>query len=170
MKVILLLIACSVFTYTGVESGNPPNNTIQVEEPNLFSRAVELIKEFEGMHTEKHYPYVGYGHKTRKGEVFTLPMKELVADSLLRVDLLQKCAVFRAFGKDSLLLGVLAYNVGEYTLLGWADKPKSSLIRKLESGNRNIYQEYISYRMYKGNIVKSLERRREKEYRLLYDK
>ena len=28
----------------------------------LFERAVRCTKYFEGWHSEKHYPYVGYGH------------------------------------------------------------------------------------------------------------
>ena len=41
-------------------------------------------------------------------------------------------------------------------------------IQKLESGSRDIYEEYISFRCYKGKVVPSIERRRKKEFELLY--
>jgi len=46
--------------------------------------------------------------------------------------------------------------------------PKSRLIQKLESGNRNIYEEYISFRYYKEKVVPGIERQRKKEFELLY--
>lgn len=91
-------------------------------------------------------------------------MTEQQADSLLRSDLRQMCRVFRRFGSDSLLLGVLAYNVGEYRLLGYGEHPKSRLIEKLEAGDRDIYGEYVSFRKYKGKVLPSLERRRKMEF------
>ena len=39
-------------------------------------------------------------------------------------------SVFRSYGKDSLLLATLAYNVGSGTLMGNANHPKSRLIQK----------------------------------------
>ena len=137
----------------------------------LFDEAVDCIKHFEGWHGPKHYPYVGYGHKLLPGENFTSDISLETADSLLRADLLRKCSMFREFGKDSLLLGVLAYNVGEYRLLGLGSSiPKSRLIQKLENGDRNIYEEYVSFRKYKGQVISSIENRRETEYALLFDK
>lgn len=88
----------------------------------------------------------------------------------MRKDLRKFCAMFRQFGKDSLLLATLAYNVGPYRLLGSGKIPKSRLIRKLEAGDRDIYQEYISFRCYKGKVVPSIERRRKKEFELLFEK
>ena len=55
---------------------------------------------------------MGYGHRLLPGESFNGRITEETADSLLRADLKQKCAAFRDFGRDSLLLGVLAYNIG----------------------------------------------------------
>lgn len=136
---------------------------------DCFELAVDCIKRYETLHDERHYPYVGYGHRLLAGESFPV-MTEERADSLLRCDLRQKCRVFRRFGADSLLLGVLAYNVGEYRLLGYGNRPKSNLIRKLETGDRNISGEYVSYCHYKGKMVASLRKRREEEFRLLYIK
>ncbi len=138
-------------------------------QDDRFELAVDCIKRYETLHDERHYPYVGYGHRLLPGESFPV-MTEERADSLLRCDLRQKCRVFSRFGADSLLLGVLAYNVGEYRLLGYGKRPKSNLIRKLETGDRNISGEYVSYCHYKGKMVVSLRKRREEEFRLLYIK
>ena len=99
-----------------------------------------------------------------KGEKFDHKFNEVFVDTLLRKDLRQKCSVFSHMGKDSLLLGVLAYNIGEYKVL------KSTLYKKLKSGDRDIYMEYISFRKYQGKVVASLERRRKFEYDLLFIK
>ena len=72
------------------------------------------------------------------------------ADELLRKDLRKFVAMFRKFGVDSILLGTLAYNVGPAKLLGSKTIPKSTLIKKLEAGDRNIYREYIAFCNYKG--------------------
>lgn len=77
--------------------------------------------------------------------------------------------MFRQFGKDSLLLVTLAYNVGLYRLLGSKKMPKSTLGKKLEAGDRNIYKEYVSFRCYKGKVVPSIERRRKLGYLLLFE-
>lgn len=138
------------------------------KKDSLFNVAVACIKQFEGWHTARNAPYIGYGHRLLPGEKLTANLTEMQADSLLRSDLRKRCATFRKFGKDSLLLGVLSYNVGEYRLLGYGKIPKSRLIRKLEQGDRDIYKEYISFRCYRGKVVPSIERRRKKEFELLY--
>ena len=163
-----MIILFSLFVFRG--TSNKPEQAIIVQENDLFDEAVECIKRYEGWHSAKHHPYVGYGHKLQKGEKFTADISKEFADSLLRADLLKKCAVFRSFGRDSLLIGVLAYNTGEYRLLGTGTIPKSKLIKKLEVGDRNIYAEYISFKVYKGKVLPSLERRRKEEYELLFDK
>lgn len=161
----------TVFLFYSVQSAeHPPSPSEIAVETDLFDKAVACIKKYEGWHSAKNHPYVGYGHRLLPGEHFRADISESFADSLLRKDLLQKCSVFRHFGKDSLILGVLAYHVGEYTLLGHGKRPKSKLIEKLESGNRDIYHEYISYRKYKGRVVPSIERRRKEEFELLFDK
>lgn len=146
----------------------PPSHETNHAETKLFDKAVDCIKKYEGWHDSRHYPYVGYGHRLLKEDKFDHLISKAFADSLLRKDLLQKCAQFRKFGKDSLLLGVLAYNTGEYKLLGDGNRPKSGLIRKLEQGNRMIYNEYVSYCRHKGKVIPSLRKRREEEYQLLF--
>lgn len=69
-----------------------------------FERAVVCIKHFEGLHTWKDYPYVGYGHRLLLGERFTAAMTERQADSLLRTDLMKRLMMFKDYGKDALLL------------------------------------------------------------------
>ena len=128
------------------------------------------IKWFEGWHSSRHYPYVGWGHCLQPGERYSaLTMTRQQADELLRKDLRKFCAMFRQFGKDSLLLVTLAYNVGPYRLLGSKKIPKSTLVKKLEVGDRNIYKEYVSFRYYKGKVVPNIERRRKVEYLLLFE-
>lgn len=135
--------------------------SLHVHSTDLFEDAVQLIKKYEGWHHARDQPYVGYGHRLLPTDTFNSDISESFADSLLRSDLKKKCAVFRRFGADSLLLGVLAFNVGESKVL------RSKLVRKLEAGDRSIKEEYLSFRMYKGKVVRSLERRREEEYNLL---
>lgn len=114
----------------GGDSSPPLPKEISAE---LFDKAVALIKEFEGWHSAKHYPYIGYGHKLLPHENLTADITEAQADSLLRADLLERYKYFRQYGKDALLLTVLAYNVGHSRLLGYGKRPKSNLIKKIES-------------------------------------
>lgn len=136
---------------------------LSAEAGSPLDRAVDCIKRYEGLHTDKHHPYVGYGHKLLPGEHFTANMSEQSADSLLRVDLLRRCKTFRAFGKDSLLLATLAYNIGESRVL------KSHLVQKIKAGYRDIYHDYITFRLINGKVSNQLERRRKEEFNLLYN-
>ena len=91
-------------------------------------------------------------------------------DSILRADLRKLCRMFSYLGRDSLIVSVLAYNVGCSRIKGYGKIPKSRLLKKLESGDRDIYKEYVSFRCYKGKVVPSIERRRKVEYMLLFEK
>ena len=53
-------------------------------------------------------------------------------------------------------------------LLGSKTLPKSTLIKKLEAGDRNIYREYIAFCNYKGKRHAMLLKRRKAEFALLY--
>lgn len=164
-------IMFTVFSVAVFFSGAP----LRAENPvkggqDKFNLAVECIKRHEGWHSVKNHPYVGWGHCLQPGEDYSArTMTKQQADALLRKDLRKFCAMFRQFGKDSLLLATLAYNVGPYRLLGSGKIPKSRLIRKLEAGDRDIYKEYVSFRCYKGKAVPSIERRRKVEYMLLFE-
>ena len=133
-----------------------------------FERAVVVVKYFEGLHGKGCYPYVGYGHQLQPGERFIADMTERQADSLLRADLWKCFEHFKGYGKDALLLTLLAYNVGVGRLLGYGKHPKSKLLRKIEAGDRNIYREYVSFCRYKGKVLRGLVRRRKVEFALFY--
>lgn len=136
---------------------------LSAEAGSPLDVAVECIKRYEGLHSDKHHPYVGYGHKLLPGERFAANMSEQGADSLLRSDLLLRCKTFRTFSKDSLLLATLAYNVGESRVL------KSRLVQKIKAGCRDIYYDYITFRLVGGKVSNQLERRRKEEFNLLYN-
>ena len=133
-----------------------------------FERAVVVVKYFEGMHSWKNYPYVGYGHQLQRGEYFTADMTERQADSLLRADLWKCFEHFKGYGKDALLLTLLAYNVGVGRLLGYGKHQKSRLLQKIEAGDRNIYWEYVSFCRYKGKVLRGLVKRRQVEFAVFY--
>ena len=78
--------------------------------------------------------------------------------------------IFRGYGKDALLLSVLAYNVGPYAILGTSKRPKSRLLRKIERGDRNIYNDYIAFCRWHGRPVKSIKFRRQVEFDLFFVK
>ena len=137
-----------------------------------FARAVRVIKYYEGWHDiRKNYPYIGWGHciqpYERKRFCRNLTVRQ--ADSLLRADLTSFCALFRKYGKDSLLLAVLAYNVGPYKILGDKKHPKSKLLQKIERGDCNIESDYLDFCRWKGKSIASIRRRRMVEFSLLYD-
>ena len=133
-----------------------------------FERAVVVVKYFEGLHGKGCFPYVGYGHQLQPGEHLSSNMTERQADSLLRADLWKCFEHFKGYGKDALLLTLLAYNVGVGRLIGYDRHPKSQLLRKIEAGDRNIYREYVSFCRYKGKVLKGLEKRRKVEFALFY--
>ncbi|WP_289198725.1 lysozyme [Bacteroides acidifaciens] len=129
-----------------------------------FERAVIIIKKFETLHRPKDYPYVGYGHRVLPGEPYRrgVQLTEKQADALLRKDLRKFVSLYKAYGKDALLLGVLAYNCGPSVV------NKSSILKKLKSGNRDIFKAYTSHCRYKGKFHKQLHQRRLTEFAALY--
>ena len=164
IRLLALLYLCTVeLARATPKTGNLPYTEKQ------FEIAVACIKHFEGWHGVKAWPYVGYGHQVQRGERYsarTLTRKQ--GDLLLRLDLMRNLYLFRGYGKDALLLSVLAYNVGPYTILGTSKRPKSRLLRKIERGDRNIYKEYVSFCRWHGRQVKSIKFRRQVEYDLLF--
>ncbi len=136
-----------------------------------FERAVRVIKYYEGWHDiRKNYPYIGWGHciQPHERKRFTRNLTVKQADSVLRADLTSFCALFRKYGKDSLLLAVLAYNIGPYKILGDKRHPKSKLLQKIERGECDFKEEYLDCCRWKGKVVPSIRRRRAMEYLLLH--
>ena len=134
-----------------------------------FERAVRCIKYYEGWHDiKRQYPYIGWGHRILPYEKSRKNLTFQQADSLLRSDLRKLCTLFRKYGRDTLLLAVLAYNVGPYKILGNRKFPKSRLLQKIELGERNIRREYLDFCRWKGKNIASIKRRRQMELLLLY--
>lgn len=140
-------------------------NSKERKEPT-FEDAIALIKRFEGMSGTRHWPYIGYGHQVQKGEGFVRGkvLTEAQADKLLRQDYAKLCARYREFGQDSLLLAALAYNCGPGVVA------KSSVLKNLKAGNRDIETAYKAHCRYKGKVLKQLQRRRETELETLFVK
>lgn len=174
-KLIFILIAVLAWVAPAARAyaASPPMESGPMFELPLFDRAVMVIKHFETLHRPKDYPYVGFGHQVQPGEPYKrgIQLSERQAESLLRKDLLKFCSMFRHLGADSLLCGVLAYNVGPYRILGAGKKyPKSELLKKLERGDRNIFKEYIAFCKYKGKPHKGIRVRRMLELKLLFNR
>ena len=75
----------------------------------LMERAFLCTRYFEGWHDQSCYPYIGWGHRLQKGEKYSArTMTKRQADALLRKDLRKFCAMFRQFGRDSILLSEIS--------------------------------------------------------------
>lgn len=177
LRNIMTAIAVSLSLNVNAQAREPSGNSKETDQRRTYSiyalppfeRAICCIKFYEGIHRKKDYPYVGYGHKLKPGERYSSNMSLAEAELLLRKDLKELCAVFRSYGKDSLLLAALAYNIGEYKILGCKGiYPKSTLLKKIEAGIRDFKQDYVKFCHWKGKRVESIERRRYAEYLLLY--
>ncbi|MEZ3591345.1 MAG: lysozyme [Muribaculaceae bacterium] len=131
-----------------------------------FERAILIIKHHETLHdSRRHWPYLGYGHRKLPGERYFkgYRMSENEADALLRKDLKKFVALFNDLSPaDALLLGVLSYNIGPGAV------KKSSVYKKLKSGNRDIFKSYTSHCRYKGKFHKGLFKRRQMELAALF--
>ena len=160
MKKLLMMF----FALLTVMVGNAAGRKINIMDLPPFERAVIIIKKFETLHRPKDYPYVGYGHRVLPGEPYRrgVQLTEKQADALLRKDLRKFVSLYKAYGKDALLLGVLAYNCGPGVV------NKSSILKKLKSGNRDIFKAYTSHCRYKGKFHKQLHQRRLTEFAALY--
>ena len=166
---VIFLFGMRVNAQTVMPS-EPLSKALTIFELPPFERAVCCIKYYEGLHRKKDYPYVGYGHRLRPGERYSSEMTATESESLLRKDLKELCSLFRPYGKDSLLLAALAYNIGTFKLLGLKGKyPKSIILKKLDSGDRNIKNDYVKYFHWRGKKIASIERRRYAEFLLLFD-
>ncbi len=162
MKKILLMFLALLT----VMVGNAAGRKINIMNLPPFERAVIIIKKFETLHRPKDYPYVGYGHRVLPGEPYRrgVQLTEKQADALLRKDLRKFVSLYKAYGKDALLLGVLAYNCGPGVV------NKSTVLKKLKSGNRDIFKSYTAHCHYRGKFHKQLHQRRLTEMVTLFQK
>lgn len=171
MKIRIAIMAVVMCLCQAVQAQTAANGQsgMGIFQLPLFERAVRCIKYYEGWHDiKRNYPYIGWGHCVQPHERFKKNLTREQADSLLRSDLRTFCGMFRKYGKDSLLLAALAYNVGPYKILGDKRLKKSRLLQKIERGERNIEKEYMDFCRWKGKVVASIRRRRCTELRLLY--
>ena len=169
--IIVLLLLCQSIV---AQNKTPTTDSQSQSDLGIFAlpqfeRAVRCIKYYEGWHDiKRNYPYIGWGHRILPHEKFRKNLTYLKSDSLLRSDLTKLCAMFRRYGKDSLLLAVLAYNVGPYKILGNSKFPKSHLLEKIERGLRNIEKDYLDFCRWRDKCIPSIRRRRMTELQLLY--
>lgn len=166
----LLLLCQSIMAQNKTPTNDSPSQAdLGIFALPPFERAVRCIKYYEGWHDiKRNYPYIGWGHRILPHEKFKKNLTYQQADSLLRSDLTKLCAMFRKYGKDSLILAVLAYNVGPYKILGNRRFPKSRLLHMIEQGRRDIRQEYLDFCRYQRRKMPSIRRRRQTELLLLY--
>lgn len=159
----LLMVFMALLT---LAAATPASAKRSIMELPPFERAVLIIKKFETLHKPKHWPYVGYGHQVQPGEPYRrgCQLSEAQADALLRKDLRKFCALYAQYGKDSVLLGALAYNCGPGVV------NKSTVLKKLKRGDRNIFKSYTSHCRYKGKFHAQLHQRRLTEFAALFQK
>lgn len=168
--IVLLLLCQNIMAQNKTPTTySPSQSDLSIFALTPFERAVRCIKYYEGWHDiKRNYPYIGWGHRILPHEKFKKNLTYQQADTLLRSDLTKLCAMFRKYGKDSLLLAVLAYNVGPYKILGNKRFPKSSLLQKIERGLRDIEKDYLNFCRWRGKCIPSIKRRRMTELQLLY--
>lgn len=165
MRKVFYIVMAFVALCVGMVTIGAATSADAPHEPT-FEDAIRIIKKYEGMHSARHWPFVGYGHKVlpsdkiKKGTVLT----EAQADRLLREDMRKLCARYRSFGPDSLLLAALAYNTGIGTVA------KSSVYSKLKAGIREIRDAYVAHCRYRGRENPQIKRRRIEEYESLFVK
>lgn len=163
MKKLMLFFVALLTLVAATPTANAKRSIMELPP---FERAVLIIKKFETLHKPKHWPYVGYGHQVQPGEHYRrgVQLTERQADALLRKDLRKFVSLYKSYGKDALLLGVLAYNCGPGVV------NKSTILKKLKSGNRDIFKSYTSHCRYKGKFHKQLHQRRLTEFAALFYK
>lgn len=158
--IVLAMIFGTPFCASMMGASSSQTKKVYTEE---FEKAVAVIKKYEGLHKNKG-SLIGYGHRVIAGDKYKrgANLSEAQADELLRADLAKLCARYRGFGKDSLLLSALAYNCG----IGVVSK--SSVLKKLRAGNRDIKASYLSHNRSRGRVLTQLKRRRQEEFETLY--
>lgn len=160
MKRIMLFFVALLSLVAATPAANAKRNIMELP---LFERAVIIIKKFETLHKPRHWPTICYGHVVQRGERFVRRQySEREADALLRKDYARLCELYKEYGKDRYILAALAYNIGPRAV------NKSSVLKKLKAGDRNIFRAYASHCRYKGKWHPGLHKRRLTELAVLY--
>lgn len=160
MKKILMFFMALLTLVAATPTANAKRSIMELP---LFERAVLIIKKFETLHKTKHWPTICYGHVVQRGEHFTRRQySEREADALLRRDYAKFCELYNEFGRDKYILAALAYNIGPGAV------NKSTVLKKLKRGDRNIFKSYTSHCHYKGKFHRGLYNRRLTEITVLY--
>ena len=95
----MLLLLCFLSLGCTLSAQEPERET--AKEARIFrlpefERAFLCVRYFEGWHSEKNHPYVGWEHCLQPGEKYSArTMTRQQADELLRKDLRKFCAMFR---------------------------------------------------------------------------
>ena len=150
-----LLAVCSVSARDSRQKGTDGQAAIYRLPP--FEWAVRCTKYFEGWHSEKHHPYVGYGHRLQPGERYSARTEVTEAaggraSAKRPAEVLRDVPAVREGFASACHARLQCRSVPSFWGSG-EDTPKSTLIRKLEAGDRNIYREYIAFCNYKGNAT-----------------
>ena len=114
MRLVLCVLSLLFLFIPGLTAQDADKGKQQrIYELPPFERAIICTKRYEGWHgSRKNLPYIGYGHKLLPKERLTHKISRAQGDSLLRADMRKLCRMFRRFGRDSVLLACLAYQVG----------------------------------------------------------
>lgn len=141
-----------------------PKGITDLMQLPLFERAIVIIKAYETNHKSRHWPYIGFGHRVLPGDPYKKgqELTDTQAETLLRKDFKKFCHMYAAYGKDSVLLGALAYNCGPGVV------NKSSVLKKLKQGTRDIASSYTAHCRYKGKPHSGLRDRRLTELIFLF--
>lgn len=159
-RIMLFFVALLSLVAAATPAANAKRNIMELP---LFERAVIIIKKFETLHKPRHWPTICYGHVVQRGERFVRRQySEREADALLRKDYARFCELYKEYGKDKYILAALAYNIGPGAV------NKSSVLKKLKAGDRNIFRAYASHCRYKGKWHPGLHKRRLTELAVLY--
>jgi GH24 family phage-related lysozyme (muramidase) len=162
MKRLLITIVMTVACVVTMNAASPAKSLLELPP---YERAIRIIKYYETLHTPSHWPTIGYGHVVKPGEPYRkgIQLTEQQADSLLRRDMNELCAVFRSYGQSTVLLACLSYNCGVQRVLC------SNLMRKVQTGDTELLTDYLTFCHYQGRLHPGLLRRRWIEYSLLYN-
>lgn len=144
---LLLLPLCQPPSSEAKADAEPPT-----APASTIEQAVSLLAVLEGWHDPQKTGCTGWGHRICYDDARASTPVE--ADSLAAADLRALCARFRYFQGDSLLLALLAYNVGAKAV------KTSSLMDSLS------FEAYTSFCYIKGKRSERQYQRRRAEWML----